>query len=295
MKYLFLLASLSFSQLPVAYQLFGPVQHDGREVNTYGSTYVFIGDALTASTKVFPFQSMPLVEKATWKHVWTPNNTAAYVRLIHADNGPSNITQIVAVQSNGSSTPTVETVDITNDFNSLVVAGVEKQIGFQVKDDGVNESSIYESRIELVPRRHAITVPFQLYGPTQRTGSDEAYYGTTYVFIGNCLTPSTKFFRFSAGMPKVERATWTISWIPRTTAAHARLVHFDDGVVNITEMVEIASTGLTTPTREQKDFTAEINALIDAKVDKQIGFQVKDDGSTMSIIYESRLEITFKL
>ena len=126
---------------------------DGKEVNTYGMTYVFIGDALTPSTKWFPFsQGFPLVESAIWKHTWTPNDVNTYVRLVHMDNGPKNITPIVEIQSNGSVLPVVETVDFTSAMNELIVAKVDKHLGFQVKDDGSSSSSIYESRLEIVFR-----------------------------------------------------------------------------------------------------------------------------------------------
>jgi hypothetical protein len=139
--------------LPVTYQLFGPIQADGKEENSYGTTYVFIGDALTASTKWFPFsKGFPLVESAIWKHIWTPNDGKTYVRLVHMDNGPANVTPIVEIQSNGSTSPVVETVDFTSAMNELILARVDKHLGFQVKDDGSSSSSIYESRLEIVFR-----------------------------------------------------------------------------------------------------------------------------------------------
>jgi hypothetical protein len=137
--------------LPATYQFFGPVQADGREVNTYGTTYVFIGDALTPSTKWFPFsKAFPRVESAIWKHTWTPNDVNTYVRLVHMDNGPANVTPIEEIQSNGSAFPVVETVDVTKAMNELINAKVDKHLGFQVKDDGSSSSSIYESRLEVV-------------------------------------------------------------------------------------------------------------------------------------------------
>ena len=137
--------------LPVTYQLFGPVQADGKEENTYGTTYVFIGDALTASTKWFPFsQGLPPVQSAVWKHEWTPNDIGTSVRLVHMDNGPANITPIAEVQSDGSMTPVVESIDFTKVMNELIAAKVDKHLGFQVKDDGASSSSIYESRLEVV-------------------------------------------------------------------------------------------------------------------------------------------------
>ena len=117
------------------------------------ATYVFIGDALTPSTKWFPFsRGFPRVESAIWKHTWTPNDANTYVRLVHMDNGPDNITQIGEIQSNGSTSPVVETLDFTSVMNELIVAKVDKHLGFQVRDNGSSSSSIYESRLEIVFR-----------------------------------------------------------------------------------------------------------------------------------------------
>lgn len=46
---------------------------------------------------------------------------------------------------------------------------------------------------------------------------------------------------------------------------------------------------------ESVDITSVMNHLILGKVDKHLGFQVKDDGSSSSSINESRLEIVFRI
>ena len=146
---------ISSAQLPVTYQLFGPAQHDGREFNTYGTEWAFIGDALTASTKTFPFsKGMPKVDSACWKFIWTPNHSSARARLFHADNGPGNITQIGdELVSSGQQYAIVYTLDFTSVFNALIDSAVDKQIGFQMKDSlccGNNASAIYESRLLII-------------------------------------------------------------------------------------------------------------------------------------------------
>lgn len=151
-----ILSSLSFSQLDYTVQLFGPIQHDGRELNTYGTTYVFIGDALSANTKWFHFSEAgyPKAKSVIWKHIWTPQHSSACVRLVHADNGPTNVTEIVdSCSPGGETTPKRYDFDITSAFNTLVEGGVDKQIGFQQKDSlccGNSASSVYESRLEII-------------------------------------------------------------------------------------------------------------------------------------------------
>lgn len=136
--------------IPIVYQMFGPVQADGGEENMYNTAYTFIGNALSANTKVFPFSmGLPFAVKATWRHIWTPNSNQTFVRLVHMDGGPTNITQIVEVQSGGTATPVVEIRDFTGAFNDLVTAKIDKQIGFQVKDNNTLTSTIYESRLEI--------------------------------------------------------------------------------------------------------------------------------------------------
>lgn len=146
----------SSSKIEVVYQLFGPVQHDGRELSNYSSSWGFIGDALSASTKGFPFsKGLPHVERAYWKMVWTPNTPSVQVRLIYADDGPSNITEIGRISHCGQVTPiATPTLDFTEVFNALVDSAVDKQIGFQIMDslccDYNAPTSIYESRLVVI-------------------------------------------------------------------------------------------------------------------------------------------------
>jgi hypothetical protein len=137
----------------VPIQLFGPVQSNGANIQTLPTTYAFPGSALTASTKTFDFElngGFPPVIFAVWRLIWTPGvTTANFMRLVHFDDGPVNVTQIVEIGGVSSSTPRNDAVEITTALNALITAGVRKNIGFQVKGNNSTSTTLYESRLEI--------------------------------------------------------------------------------------------------------------------------------------------------
>lgn len=127
----------------------------GTAVNSaVSTTYAFPGTALTASTfqlYAASFAGMKL-RYARWLVAWNPNTsgaTASGVRLIHADSGPTNITQIAEFTATGS-TPRTDAVEVTSDLNTLLAGGSNKTIGYQAKGDGTNACNVYLSVIECV-------------------------------------------------------------------------------------------------------------------------------------------------
>ena len=137
--------------IPVFVNLFGPNQFPGSLSQAVGSTYGWVGSALTASTKAFKFAlaNYPDVVDATFRAVWTTENISSWIRLVHCDDGPVNITQITEIQGNGSLNPANQVVDITTSLHNLIVGGINKNLGFQLKDDGTNAWRIYEVRLEM--------------------------------------------------------------------------------------------------------------------------------------------------
>ena len=137
--------------IPVYVNLFGPNQFPGSLSAVVGSTYSWVGSALTASTKTFKFSltGYPDIVDANFRAVWTTENTSSWIRLVHFEDGPSNITQIVEIQGTGSQNPANQVADITTAIHNLIVGGTNKNLGFQLKDDGTNAWRIYEIRLEL--------------------------------------------------------------------------------------------------------------------------------------------------
>jgi hypothetical protein len=107
------------------------------------------GAALSASSiRIYP-STRPLL-LATWVLVWDPNAGAAFnaVRLVSADDGPTNLQQIAFLNKNQSSSPIVQAADITTAIQSIMSGQVSKQILMQTAGD--SQSKIYRSTIDLV-------------------------------------------------------------------------------------------------------------------------------------------------
>lgn len=136
--------------VPFNIQLFGPA-HAADAVSDVASSPKWIGSVLSNSTYWLEMShGLAELAKARFTVFWTPRNTANYVRLVHADNGPSNIVEIARIQSNGLMTPTGQAVDVTAAMNALIAAGVDKHIGFQVGGDGVNQWTMNNVRLEMI-------------------------------------------------------------------------------------------------------------------------------------------------
>lgn len=115
---------------------------------TPSTPWKYPGAALSASSaRIYPGTSISL---ARWVLVWNPCAGATYnaVRLISADDGPTNEQQIAFVNANNTSTPIVSAVDITTAINTILCGASSKQILMQTCGDSA--SKIYRSSIELV-------------------------------------------------------------------------------------------------------------------------------------------------
>lgn len=135
--------------LPLFVQLFGPVQNEGSLVTSIGPTWQWPGAATTASTKTFEFQlGFPIPVWVRWIVLWRTQTVNQYVRLVHADDGPSNITQIAQIQGTGRGEPDDSVMNVTVPFQTLVAAGQHKHLGWQLWGDG-NPIQIYEVRLEI--------------------------------------------------------------------------------------------------------------------------------------------------
>lgn len=115
---------------------------------TPGSSWKMPGRALSASSiRIYP--GTKHVKKATWILVWAPNASGTYnsVRLVTADDGPTNLVSIAFIGKNSGSSPVVDSADITDAINEIIDSGMSKQIIMQTSGDYA--SSIYRSTIDL--------------------------------------------------------------------------------------------------------------------------------------------------
>lgn len=112
----------------------------------------------------------------------------------------------------------------------------------------------------------------------------------TWSFVGQALSANIKRFRFDLGLDFVEDARWVTTWVGYSANNQVRLVHFDDGPTNVTEICVITNPGLSTPISQPVVIKDALNALRTAGVYKSIGFQVR--GDALFAIQSSFLEIT---
>lgn len=146
-----------------------------------------------------------------------------------------------------------------------------------------------------------VPVSIDLYGPqSQEAFSLVGPTAATYAFPGSALTSSS--FEFYAGIDvRVLYAVWHVIWTPTNAAAGIRLVQFDPGPTNIEQISEI--TGVTGgPRNDSALITSEIQTVINGVDDltvgvgphKQVGHQLKGNGSVAAKVYVSRLSIVFE-
>lgn len=136
--------------IPTNINLFGPAQTAQSVVADVAAAPKWVGLALSGSTHRFPFSAgVAPVGSARLLVLWAPRNTTNYVRLVAFDDGPTNIVEIARVQGNGNMGPSVQGIAITDQLNALRANGVDKQLGFQIGGDGVNQWVLYEVQLEI--------------------------------------------------------------------------------------------------------------------------------------------------
>lgn len=136
---------------------------------------------------------------------------------------------------------------------------------------------------------------YVLFGPNP-FGVQQTFGTNEFLWVGHALTPSTSLFNFHLGMPLAERAFWRMDWLPNggPGSVCTRLVHFDDGPLNITEICRIdGREGDNNPWNSGMDFTAAYNALVIGRIRKNIGYQLYGALGNIkpTTIYLARLEI----
>ncbi len=106
------------------------------------------GAALSASAvRIYPGKA---VLSATWVVAWNPNAGPTYnaLRLVAADDGPSNIQPIAFLNAKEKMTPIVQAYDITDAVNTIMSSQSSRHLIMQSCGDTV--SQIYRSTIDLV-------------------------------------------------------------------------------------------------------------------------------------------------
>lgn len=111
------------------------------------------------------------------------------------------------------------------------------------------------------------------------------------------LTGCTQQFEFEWFTPSVLFARWRTIWQSgNTTGNFIQLVHCDNGPSNLVEIAHVG--GVANPSgvaNDAVDITAAFNALVAARLPKNIGFLAKGDGGTNMTLWNSRLELYYAL
>lgn len=119
-----------------------------------GAQFAWPGSALTASTTTVYFNFSPKrpITYARWVVAWNPNTGASPtgLRLVHADDGPSNVTEIARITGMNYFQPRVDAVDVTATMQSLSDGASYKHIGHQTFGNGMNGCLIYSSVLLVV-------------------------------------------------------------------------------------------------------------------------------------------------
>lgn len=137
-----------------------------------------------------------------------------------------------------------------------------------------------------------------LFGPVDANGAlVQTCKGDRFYWPGSCLSSHTFQFAFNLPHKTVASGTWRVCWaLQKKTATPTilQLVNAADGPSNIQQMATISSANAPSQFNVWNmavSITAQMNALVAAKVAKQIGWMMKSDNSSMITIYVSRLEL----
>ena len=133
-----------------------------------------------------------------------------------------------------------------------------------------------------------------LIGPAPGTGFDVADTSSAYAFMTGTTANSIADWLF-VGTSRIKFARWRAIWGTNNTGNKVRLVHFDDGPANITQIDEFVSDGTGNPENDAVNVTTTLQALQDGILDKSIAIQVLCVNGTVYTIYKMALEITYDL
>jgi hypothetical protein len=135
---------------PFHMHLFAPVQIEGALVHTPTNQWAWPGEALSASTGHLAFRyGFPPVTFARAIIVWSPGSVNNGIRIVHADDGPTNITEMGRkISTESTQSPRAHGIILTDQLNELVNNKVSKHVGYQVIGDGT-PMTIYEVTLEI--------------------------------------------------------------------------------------------------------------------------------------------------
>jgi hypothetical protein len=126
--------------------------------DTYGSepgssaVFDYIGNAVSSTfLEAIPFFALAEIEWARMTVIWATSNTNNAIRVVSADDGPSNLVSLAQVNGNGGGTPIKSYATITSDLQNLQkTTAFYKNIGFQYKRATSSQFDLYRVGIEFI-------------------------------------------------------------------------------------------------------------------------------------------------
>ena len=121
--------------------------------------------------------------------------------------------------------------------------------------------------------------------------------GGAWAFPGAALTANTdKLYASYLQGRTVLLAKWVIAWNPNTDTnpTGVRLVIFDDGPANIVEIARVERTNYHNPLSDGAYITAQIQAVLDAGIDKNLGMQTYGNGANGALVYSFVIDIVIR-
>lgn len=116
------------------YHFFNNPISNGNAMADNSSTFTYLGNAVSANyMESVPFPHLPWIGYAQLEVIWSTSNINNQIKLIHADDGPANITTVVTLSGDGSSNPIKTYGDCTSVFQGLQNGQLTKNLGVQYK------------------------------------------------------------------------------------------------------------------------------------------------------------------
>lgn len=136
--------------------LIGSVPGPGIDVADNSSTYGFM-TATTANVSAARYLAgTARIISANFRAVWGTNNTGNQIRLVHFDDGPTNVTLVTGAEftSDGTGNPENDAASITSVLSALQDAPPDsphyKNLGVQVKCVNGSVYTVYKCSLELI-------------------------------------------------------------------------------------------------------------------------------------------------
>jgi hypothetical protein len=132
--------------------LFNDVQSGYTPADSAGAYAQIASTALSSGYFLqIPWNMAAKVEYARFSVLHSGSNTGNGVRVVHADDGPTNITQIAEVLSDGGSSPIHSASDITTSIQALQKdQSIFKHLGFEYKKVNTTTYDLFRVGVEIL-------------------------------------------------------------------------------------------------------------------------------------------------